>query len=218
MAIYGVCWVAYFDILGFTKQIDEHKGHIDSFVRCIYDRTLEEIQERSGRISKALDSVSYAWFSDTFILFTKDATFGSYSSLDIAAWEFFQIMSVRKYPLSGALSVGEFYADKEKDTYVGPALIEAHLYANKLNWIGFVLTPEARKKLSEPGYTINELDYVEYKVPIKPEKEKNGEKLFARKIHCLKDYIIQMQNSAKGEGAAKYDNTLKFIDKHSLTP
>ncbi|MBW8042057.1 MAG: hypothetical protein FVQ85_18935 [Planctomycetes bacterium] len=217
--VYGNCWIAYFDILGFKKLISKYKGHIDCFARGIYDEILEEIKKRSERVSEALNkNVNYAWFSDSFLFFTEDDTYASYSSIDIVLWEYFQKMMFKGYSLRGALAVGEFYANKDRHTYIGPALIEAYSYAEKQKWIGLVLTPEAGKKLSEPGYVINKINYSEYEVPIKSEKIKK-EKLFARNIRSLEKYIIRMQNTAKVEEEYEkklkviYENTLEFI-KH----
>lgn len=213
--IYGNCWIAYFDILGFKKLVNSNRRNIDSFAQTIYDEVLEEIINRSDRITEALNKkVNYAWFSDTFILFTEDDTYASYSSLDIVLWEVFQKMISKRHPLRGALSVGEFYANKNRSTYIGQALIDAYIYAEKQQWIGLILTPETRKKLSEPGYTLDSTRYSEYPVPIKPEKD---EKLFARNICNLKKNVVQMQQAAENEKEyevrlkVKYDNTLKFI-------
>ena len=168
MEKYGDCWIAYFDILGFKKLVDKYKGNIDSFVNVTYYEILEEIEKRTGRISEDLSKVNYAWFSDSFILFTEDDTCASFSSLDIVLWEVFQKMMWKGYMLRAALSVGEFYSNIERHTYIGPALIDAYGYADKQKWIGLVLTPEAHKKLSEPGYAIDRIRYSEYQVPIKP--------------------------------------------------
>lgn len=216
--VYGNCWIAYFDILGFKKLVGQYKGNIDSFSEVIYTAILKEIIDRSSRISKALGpKVDYAWFSDTFILFTNDDTFASYSSMEIVLYEIFQKMMFSKHPLRGAISVGEFYVNKERNTYVGPALIDVHEYAENQQWIGMVLAPEAHKKLSETGYAINTTIYSEYEVPIK-QKKVETEKLFALNICRFKNYIIQMQEVAKNEKdyeeklKVKYDNTMKFIE------
>ena len=215
----GNCWVAYFDMLGFKKLVNQYKGHIDIFAEGIYKDVLGGIIKRSNRISGALNKkVDYAWFSDSFILFTEDDTFASFSSIELVLWEIFQNMMFTNKPLRAALSVGEFYSNKERNTYIGPALIKAYDYAEKQNWIGLVLTPKAHKKLSAHGYAIDTIRYSEYQVPIKT-KEIGKENLFARNICSLKRYVIQAQESAKKEKEyeenvkVKYENTLKFI-KH----
>lgn len=216
--VYGNCWIAYFDILGFKKLVDQHKGNIDTFAEGIYNNVLVEITKRSGRISAALDKkVDYAWFSDSFILFTEDDTYASFSSIELVLREVFQKMMFGKHMLRAALSVGEFYANKERSTYIGPALIKAYEYAEKQRWIGLVLTPEAHKKLSEPNYAISTIEYSEYQVSIKPEVTRR-EKLFALNIDRWKRYVIESRQSAKSnedyEDKTKviYETTLKFIE------
>ena len=216
--VYGNYWIAYFDILGFKKLVSQYEGNIDSFAKIIYKNVLDEIIKRCDRISDELDKkVDYAWFSDSFILFTEDDTSASFSSLETALWEVINKVMGTKKMLRGALSVGEFYANKERDTYIGPALIDAYEYAEKLEFIGQVMTPKAHDKLSEPGYGINTFKYSEYQVPIKSEETKN-EKLFARNIVRLKRYVINSQQAAmKDDDYEKklkliYENTLKFIN------
>lgn len=216
--VYGNCWIAYFDILGFKKLVSQYEGNIDSFAKIIYKNVLDEIIKRCDRISDELDKkVDYAWFSDSFILFTEDDTSASFSSLETALWEVIQKMMFRKHMLRAALSVGEFYANKERNTYIGPALIDAYEYAEKLEFIGQVMTPKAHDKLSGPGYGINTFKYSEYQVPIKSEVVKE-EKLFTRNIYSLKRYVTEKQQSAKNDEDYEektkviYENTLKFIE------
>ncbi len=215
--VYDNCWVAYFDMLGFKEIIEEHKGHIDSFVRGVYNGFIQEVKKRGDRISDALIKIHYTWFSDTFVFYSSDDTYESYSSIDLLAHEFFQSMIFRRHPLRGALTLGEFYADNGEHTYVGPALIDAYEYTEKQNMIGFVLTPMARKKLCEPGYAINRIEYSEYEVSIKPEKIEK-QKLFAHKNPRLKSSIEQMKQEAINRKCndsiiQKYNNTLVFLKK-----
>ncbi|MBW1855655.1 MAG: hypothetical protein JRJ00_13405 [Deltaproteobacteria bacterium] len=215
---YGNRWIAYLDILGFKKLVDQHKGNIDTFAEAIYDNVLVEITKRSDRISNSLNKkVDYAWFSDSFILFTEDDTSDSFSSIETVLWEVFEKMMTTKKMLRGALSVGEFYSNKERNTYIGPALIDAYDYAEKQKCIGLVLTPKAHDKLYELGYPINPTRFSQYQVPIKPEVVKK-EKLFTRNIDHLKRYVIEKQKSAKRDEDYEektkviYENTLKFIE------
>lgn len=218
------CWVAYFDILGFSKRVDELKEHLDVFVNVYYEDILAEIKGRSIRISQALESeIRYAWFSDTFIFFSKDADPQSYMSIELLSREFLNSQIYARHPLRGALSVGEFYSEKGKNIFVGPALIDAYKYAERQNWIGFVLTPKARGNLNQHGIQ-DRVNYIEYDVPFKAGKSK---RVLAYKLkivvsgeNILSGYIHQMQQEAKNKYPDEYEaryktiyeNTLKFIN------
>ena len=222
--INGNCWVAYFDILGFSKRVNELKEHLDVFVKVYYEDILAEIKGRSRRISQALrNEIRYAWFSDTFIFFSKDAGPQSYISIELLSREFLNSQIYARHPLRGALSVGEFYSEKEKDIFVGPALIDAYKYAERQNWIGFVLTPKACGNLNQHGIQ-DRVNYIEYDVPFKAGKSK---RLLAYKLkmvvsgeNILLEHIHQMQQEAKNKYPDEYEaryktiyeNTLKFME------
>jgi hypothetical protein len=139
----------------------------------------------------------------------------------------------KKWLPRGALTAGDFYADKNSNIYLGEALIDAHDFTEKQDWIGLVLTPNAHAKLvvrDNPFTWVDGKGFREYNVPVKRRICDDGleqmvldcEKLWAfhyRTNDCKRDMIMDSMRSAcnKKDGLAiehrrKYENTLKFYE------
>lgn len=243
-----VCWLACFDILGFKDELDAHRrdywyqhgvGYLSILVEAYQEAALRAIEahKRAGYGRFANVPWYYAHFSDTFLFYSPGDSLDSNLVLDSIARCFFVEMIHRGMPLRGAVTCGEFYADRERNVYVGPALVEAYEYAEKQDWIGYVLTPQAREKLSGTEFDpARSIDYVEYDVPVKPKervipgREKpivtGKERLFAfRASKCpgVYDSIREMSQHAKNQMGtyynscqSKYDNTLRFLESTRL--
>ena len=163
----GKCWIAYFDMLGFKSSVNEYAEYPGIYNKNFYDRILEEIDREVEYVPERLDAT---WFSDSFIFYTSEDSYESFVHLNMAAEHFMQSSSVH-LPLRGALSFGYFYADKVRGIYIGEALIDAYKYAEKQDWIGFVLTPQTvecllkNERLSR--FLAHESEYKKYPVPVK---------------------------------------------------
>jgi len=250
--INDVCWLACFDILGFKSQISAYKkqyqhlygvGYLDILVREYQAKILAAIEEEltyQRQCQRQFSRVPYyyAHFSDTFIFYSQGDSRDSFLTLDSVAGSFFLAMLAQGIAFRGALTCGEFYADRTRDIFVGPALIEAYKYAEKQDWIGYVLTPQASLRLSsmDPPWTLPSLDYPEYDVPVKREEPIaidgkrvttiGKEALFAfrtSKYSWAHDCICEMQQVARNETEkdyvacqSKYDNTLSFLESTKL--
>jgi hypothetical protein len=222
--IHGNCWVAYFDILGFKKQIAEYQqqygdDQIDIFVKVWYHDILRILEEKRGYWP---NKVFTHWFSDSFLFYTSDSSAESYPCIEQESRHFFIGAIYKRIPIRGALTIGELYVDKDNNIFVGPAVIDAYEYAEKQDWLGFILTPNARNKLRKliPSLAESCVGYVDFDVSVKP---KNcTEKLLACKFSnfpSTKECIEQMLEEVKNkwpdncqEIKAKYNNTLNFIE------
>ena len=131
------CWVAWFDILGFRALMSKYEKHLDVFVGTYYEDILRTVNEKAGYWPKY---VAPFWISDTFVFYTFNDSIEAFTCLNQVARHFFEQI-LYKIPLRGALSFGRLYADREKGIYLGPVLIDAYEYAEKQDWVGFVLTP-----------------------------------------------------------------------------
>ena len=138
----GNCWVAYFDILGFKKLLEDEikNSSLKAFVQTHYIDILRKLKEKGEYWP---DHIVYTWASDGFVLFTKDDKY--FNCLLRSAGHFFAELIQDRWCLRGAISFGEFYADTERSIFIGPALIDAYEYAEKLEMIGLVVTPKARE-------------------------------------------------------------------------
>jgi len=245
--INDICWIAYFDTLGFQNLLnffEEKVGSysLDVFARCYpskiilnLERSVGAANDLSGRTTNV--KVNCFWFSDSFGFFAPDdGSVDSFYRVKYASEEFFRNTCIGDgIPLRGALTNGAFYADKKKNIFFGTGLNDAYSFAEKQDWIGFVLTPAAYKKLGERIADLKKClkDYKEYAVPIK-KQIKDGIKqivetrknLFAFHFHrqfspngdiCIEELFKQMLKKAQDRyklscDAEKYENTLKFFE------
>jgi hypothetical protein len=225
--INGNCWVACFDILGFKEEILGFEkaygvGQLDGFANVIYKEALETLNENT----KDLQGHIYTcWGSDTFVFYTPDDSKQSFNVISALAFIFFcsRIRRSPSYMMRGALGTGQFYADKQNNIFIGSALIDAYTYAEKQDWIGFVVTPSAEKKIDDIESDLKILShtllyqFIQYDVPVK-DKESKKERLFAAKIQS--DLVIKgyFQPKRKGtpqkEWTKKYENTRSFFEQH----
>jgi hypothetical protein len=218
--INGNCWFAYFDILGFKNKTREYKDHLDVF-RNLYDKILKEVEKVPGYKP---DTVFIHWFSDSFIFYCSNDSMPSYVVINLGIRRFFQLVLWEKWPLRGALTVGELYVDNTKNIFLGQAIIDAYEYAEKQDWIGLVITPMARSRVE--GFHITKINdvYADYDIPIKSENGETEKLLAFRFAHfpsttgrfdrtlkkMLEKEPKEQQNYSKIK--RKYDNTLKFIE------
>lgn len=226
--------VAYFDILGFKDRVKNNQ--LDSVVSK-YKSILQENQKKSEP-RPDLKGFSHHWFSDTFLFlfrveegnFREKFNYMMYWSKD-----FFHKMTVEKWALRGALTLGELYAEPNNNIFLGQALIDAYHHAEKQNWLGLVLTPTIIERIKELSCEKLNSSYkhyfVQYDVPCKDENRNLcTHKLFALKLHKFnngvprssRDYDIWSNSSIMKQNApekawVKYDNTTEFMLKNCQT-
>jgi hypothetical protein len=213
----GDCWVAYFDILGFRNMLRQHRRDLDTFVKVYYGEVLAELT-RVGKYWPG--DVSIAWFSDSFLLFSHDESAQSFGCIEQEAAHFFARAIQGGMPLRGALGFGELYCDPRRSVYLGDGLIDAYLYAEGQDWIGFVHTPDATLRVSELYGSLPLCNYVRHEVPFKVKpgdacRTKRHENLYAYKptdplmVRQLVGRVMEMETSAARESAQVFEEKLK---------
>jgi hypothetical protein len=247
-AISSPCWLACFDLLGFKRKTYAYARHrygdgsdgLSMLAGQYLERALfaveEEVKRQGPRVGGPLYSVH---FSDTFILYAAGGSDDSFLILDSATRTFFTEMVLKRIPLRGALTYGHLYADRAKGIFLGPALIEAYEYAERQNWIGFILTPQASARLSamDPPL-LPSVDHAEWDVPMKVRTttaEGGAQTTAGGTYHffafrmsnypSIPESIGQMEQEARNESEddyrgclPKYQNTLRFMERTKLTP
>lgn len=178
--INGNCWVAYFDILGFSDVV---KNLHVWFVRKEYEKALKEGRKYNVRCK-------FKFFSDSFIFYTDNDSQDSFRGIEVTSAIFFRSMFLHGIPMRGCLNTGRFYADEENGIFFGPAHIEAYRLAEGQNWIGFVLSEKTKKKLADfelIGFksTYN-CRYRKYKVPYNEEPKLRN--LLAYNLRLIPNY------------------------------
>jgi len=225
-AVYGNCWLAYFDILGFKNILRNHyamkTAGLDAFANFHYKDVLGELK-RVGKYSP--DDITAIWFSDTFLLFAHDDSHRSLVSINQAATHFFEEVISQRWPLRGALGIGEFYADPNNGVFLGQALVDAHRYAENQDWIGFIVTRDACAAIRQTDVVLDRWEYVEHDIPFKKRlADDDGSGLYAYRPdglwrEILLSRIQEMQSRARNEcpkeyelrHKGKYERTIAFL-------
>lgn len=216
-------WVCYLDLLGFTELTKTQ----DPFsVFLYYTKAIEHLSSEKGFRP---DIIEKTWFSDTFLLYTPDDSASSFCIIEaITRWFIYFLIcdSVAK-PIRGAMSCDDFYADRYNNIFFGKALIEAYTYGENQDWIGFVLSPSAVKRLDEVNSPSSvRLNYAFWDIPYKRCDLKIEKHLPAYIIGThstingrnpclekLKQLLKQLKQAQKDRIIIKkYKNTIKFLE------
>ena len=214
-------WVSYVDLLGFSEIVRSKSW---SNVFAYYTRAIERFVRDQGFEPE----VNKTWFSDTFLIYSSDSSMNSFGSVESTTRWFIYHLTNAGIPVRGAMSYGDFYADKNNNVFFGEAFIEAYSFGENQNWIGFIICPSAIEQMKAIGLPADQrLDYAYWKIPYKkmwsdiPEKlpayiiggsgERDGKNVCLEKLKGMKasqsdDLIIQ-----------KYNNTIDFILRNKIT-
>jgi hypothetical protein len=210
-------WFCYLDLLGFTSLV--HNKNIEQVIP-LYKQALDHLREEA-KPKKRLGLI-YSWFSDTFIIYSRDDTEREFSYVEQVGRLFFQKLVLHHIPVRGALTHGSLYSQSSENIFVGPALIDAYNYAEKQKWLGFILTPSVFKRLdktslaldkrahyrpvSEPGIICHEPSS-----PIYAFAFNNGT------VNGRNPYLAALEHmkaAAPMDAKDKYDKTIAFATHH----
>ena len=84
-------WFAYFDLLGFSNLVRQKRIE---HVLPIYEGVLSAIAEKAD--PKRGSGISYSWFSDTFIIFSKGDSDAEFAQMERVSRLFFQKLILNK--------------------------------------------------------------------------------------------------------------------------
>ena len=216
-------WVAFFDILGFKSLIEETTDEMKLYLLIDgYHLTLKELREKCNRYEG--HELTYLWFSDSFIFYSKDGSEQSYGVIIQAGKHFLTSNIYHRIPLRGAIAFGNLYTDENNGIVIGNSLVEAYTYCEAQDWINLILTPSAALKAIELGFTPQHHSFVDEGIKLKEERLRGNpsENVYAYTyssgqanfecplLPCLRD----MQHSAPEEVRIKYQNTIDYITKY----
>jgi hypothetical protein len=211
-------WFCYLDLLGFKDLVrTANVGHVIG----LYDDVIAKL-EAGARDKKPL-GISYSWFSDTFILFSRGETLQEFTLLEQAGRLFFQRLILADIPVRGALSHGKLYSNLERNIFIGEALIEAYEYGEKQNWLGFLLTPSVHRRLT--GTQLDVRSRYNYRSVLRQGiiTHPMPENVFAfafnngtvNGANPLLSAIRRMKREVPEQYQVKYANTEQFISEHA---
>jgi len=212
-------WFAYFDLLGFANLVRENEIE---HVLPIYEDVMATITTKAD--AKRKRGISYSWFSDTFILFTRGSSDEEFALIEHVSRLFFQKLILSEIPVRGSLTVGSLYTQKEKNIFLGEALIDAYEYGEKQDWLGFILTPSVYRHLKEGSV---QLDSRAHYRPVDIDgiiKHPEPSNVFAfafnnGNVNGKNPYlkaVLSMKAKASKHYEKKYVNTEKFIRRRDV--
>jgi hypothetical protein len=210
-------WLGYFDILG-TRTIIKSRDHFSVFLAYA---TEIEIAIKALNLQP---TVSYVWFSDTFLIYTSDDSAQSFALIDQVSRWFVYFLLEASIPIRGAISCDDFYADRSNSLYFGAALVEAYEYGEAQDWIGFLLSPSAVHRLDDLDIPAKRISHYAYwDVPFKTGKKELVSHLPAcilgqwleinGKNPCL-EKLRGISHSVKEQDfVQKYEKTIQFLER-----
>lgn len=211
-------WFAYFDLLGFANLVRTSEIHD---VLPIYEKALDAIEEKAN--PKRAKGLNYSWFSDTFIIFTKGSSLEEFALIEQASRLFFQKLILHKIPVRGALSFGDLYTQQEKNIFLGEALMDAYEYGEKQNWLNLVVSPSAYRELEKLSFPMEERAHYRLVKESGVITHHENENIFAYAFNNgtinndnpFLEALISMREMSPQADHDKYNNTIKFIEKHA---
>ncbi len=212
------CWIAVFDILGFKTlgKIINQDDMPEFDIRVAYEETLRNLKDSCEYYKPG--SIHYCWYSDTFLMYTKDDSAESCMVIQSACKNFIEKCILTRMPIRGAISFGLLCHTKDNRSFIGNAFIEACEYAEDQKWVGLLITPSAVKKAESIGMYPARHDFVAKGIPL---DKCNHENVLAYRFQngaanfpCAFIPILRdMKSSAsKDKDQCKYENTIKFIE------
>ncbi|WP_133513303.1 hypothetical protein [Candidatus Thiosymbion oneisti] len=236
------------DAVNNKKSID-HDSHtrlLDSYVQLAND-----IQSGKFSFSKFSETTEDALplnvmiVSDGLIIYTN--SLGSYQE-EFSAIETMIIairdLMVRMFDIGiymrGAISIGEFIIDLDRNVYFGKAFIEAVRDESRQNWIGCILGKSVEDRLGEyalvtrlrnrpirQGFSkfgrLNQYHICQYNVPIKPNNTENrwivnwAGGVSSSKLIAKVEKSIENMKEHQEAHAAKWLHTLEYFKWYSGT-
>lgn len=211
-------WFAYLDLLGFKALV---QSRAIEKVLPVYADALKQMH-RACRLGKDEAGLLYSWFSDTFIIYSRSDSLQDFARVESAARIFFQLLLVKEIPVRGCISHGKLYSQAKQNIFVGPALIEAHVYGEALDWVGFCLAPSVEAKLK----TVLPLNQRAHYREINDRailRNAPAEHLYAfafnngtvNRNNPYETALEAMKGAAPEEFHNKYENALAFLRRHA---
>jgi len=209
-------WFAYLDLLGFKNLVQSQA--IES-VLPVYAEALKRMRTACKHGKDEVGLIS-SWFSDTFIIYSRNDRLQDFVHLESAARIFFQLLLIKHIPVRGCISHGKLYSQAKRNVFVGPALIEAYTFGEALDWIGLCLAPsvEARLKTALP---LNQRLLYRILSDKAILRDAPAETLYAFAFNNgtvndrnpYRDALQVMKSTAPFAAVKKYDNSLAFLDR-----
>jgi hypothetical protein len=208
------CWAGFLDLLG-MKRLSKSEDYIPYFV------ALSQAIEQFRDSVTAWDNVGYAWFSDSFFVYTNDNSKESFIAIDSICKWFSYFLITGNVPVRGAISCGQLYSDRKNNLFFGKALTEAYEYGEAQDWIGLLLTPSATEHLEQLKLSAKNFSYAFTDIPYNKKLGTLIKNLPACIIgnwigpnRCVDSLNNMLSQTTEDKIKKKYERTLIFMQDH----
>lgn len=136
--------VAYFDILGFREKvknltIDELA---ELYSKLIFNTQKKFFLDYNFQIQRA-ETFKRFIFSDSIFLLAYEDTEQGFIDLFTYAWRMMQIALAMDFPMRGAITYGDIYAEQSRGIFIGDSIVNAAIWESKQDWMGAVVDKTA---------------------------------------------------------------------------
>lgn len=209
-------FVAFLDIMGFKERV-ARTNH--SKLREQLTNFNKDITSHIGKYPNT--EIQLAQFSDSIVLFSKDATQTSLKTLAEVACGIMQTAIKQQIPIKGAIAQGQITCDFPKQLFFGQALIDAYLLEENIHYYGILVHHTAENSVIKLG---DENIFKDIKAPLKGGRISHYElswyvdddkpQSFQEKISEI-DVALRNIRQTVSDAPRKYiDNTLDVIHEY----
>lgn len=149
-------YIAFLDIMGFKDRV----------FRTNHSELLKQLTIFNKTISGCIrdSNIQLAQFSDSVVLFTKDAKPESLKDIANVACHIMRESIKLQIPMKGAIAQGEITCDLSKQLFFGQALIDAYLLEENIYYYGIIIHNTAESSvINLKGTTL----FKDIKAPLK---------------------------------------------------
>lgn len=203
-------WVAYFDLLGFSRMASSNSDFGRQLVLNVYDEVIGKLKGVTKEATSHSAPVTPVWFSDSFLMYTQGDTPLEYRAIISASKRFIEKQIWAGIPACGIIGFGELFAHAEKNVFIGKVLCDVVRLEQNLHSVGLFISEDAVKKAR--SYSLQ---------PTRHGFQSMGEKGFAYTFYggpanfrnpCLSK-LEEMQRLAPAGAKDKYSDVIKHIEK-----
>jgi hypothetical protein len=223
-------FVAYIDIMGFKDMLSKegHSKVLDMMKK--FGKTIEFTYD----MIQIENNVKVIKFSDCIMVYSKNGTKESLSSLLFLLSSLMEDLLTEKIPFKGAISFGKMTIDDKDSIYFGQPLVDAYLLQEELHFYGIIVHSSAENEIREiyKNISMKFLYLINYKCPLKMGNAfhlsiypidfivliRGSKEILAKNnrkdnnLTALRKSIDNLRRSTSGKVRIYIDNTETYID------
>jgi len=230
-------YVAHFDMLGFKtatlRNPDEAWGALSDLRACMDNILKFNISVLST--DEIIENRIRAYiFSDSILIFSLSDEAIDFAAILVLSSHFFADALVKRVPLRGGISYGDFFFNPDLHLFCGIPFVKAYIIGEKAQWSGIVvddIVAEHYQKHKNLNLTSNGKPVLmQWDVPVKPDGKKkcwvvNWPAIFKLRFKkkppiLVKDFykafesLLGPYEDLYPSVKAKYENTVEFMNSN----